>query len=228
MNNGHKKLSAHQIKENIDAHVSEISKEFKAGFEELKKNPKSVTIFGSSRFSPASRHYKEAQELAGRIVKELGYAVITGGGPGVMAAANLGASEAQGKSVGFTIELPHEQHTNPYVNSGINFEYFFARKVMLTFAAEAYVFFPGGFGTFDEFFSILTLLQTDKIPRVPMILVGEKFWTATRDYMKVNMLEKNGTISAADLDLFTITDDIEQVMKIIKKAQVSEWWKKMD
>lgn len=228
MNNGHKRLTVHEIKQDIDKHVAEIGKEFRMGFEELKKNPTSVTILGSSRTSPAHKHYKQAQELANRIVKELGYSIITGGGPGIMAAANLGAQEAHGSSVGFTIELPHEQHTNPYVTSGANFNYFFARKTMLTFAAEAFVFFPGGFGTFDEFFSILTLIQTGKIPRVPLILIGKEFWNATRDYMKVNMLEKCNAINAADLELFVITDDLDHVMRLIRKAKVSEWWKQMD
>lgn len=225
---GHLKLTKHTINENIQNHIEEISREFRSGFEELKKYPKSVTIFGSSHTSPASPYYHKAQELAFRIVKELDYSIITGGGPGIMAAANLGAQEAQGNSVGFTIELPHEQHTNPYTTSTVNSNYFFTRKTMLTFAAEAYVFFPGGYGTFDEFFSILTLIQTQKIPVVPVVLVGKEFWTSLKTFMSAQMLEKHNTISHHDLELFTITDDMDKVLQIIKAAPISKWWEKYD
>lgn len=228
MNNEGKRFSAQDIKNNIDSHLEEIAKEFKGGFEILKKNPRSVTIFGSSRTQPSSPYYKKAQELAEKIVKEIGYAVVTGGGPGIMAAANLGAFEAQGNSIGFTIELPREQNTNPYVTIPLPFNYFFARKAMLTFSAEAFVFFPGGYGTFDEFFAVLTLIQNKKIPVVPVILIGKEFWTAATDFMRIHMLEKHGTIDKSDLDLFVITDHIDDALKIIKKSPSSEWWKMMD
>src|SRR3989344_3404169 len=221
----YKKLSRHEINKNIHGHVNEISREFKAGFEELKKYPKSVTIFGSSHSNHANPHYREAQELAYKIVKELGYSVITGGGPGIMAGANLGAQEAGGDSVGFNIDLPNQQHTNPYTTSRIHFNYFFIRKTMLTFAAEAYVFFPGGYGTFDEFFSIITLIQTHKIPRIPLILVGKDFWNAFKNFMIANMLEKHHSINHEDLELFTITDDMNKVIEMIKSAPVLKWWK---
>lgn len=224
----HFKLTKHSINQNIHNHIEEITKEFRSGFEELKKYPKSVTIFGSSHTVPASPHYRQAQELAYRIVKELDYSVITGGGPGIMAAANLGAQEAQGNSVGFTIELPHEQHTNPYTTSTVNSNYFFTRKAMLAFAAETYIFFPGGYGTFDELFSILTLIQTQKIPVVPVVLVGKEFWTPLKNFMSQQMLEKNSAISHHDLELFTITDDMDKVMGIIKAAPISKWWEKYD
>lgn len=221
-------LSKHEINKNIDEHIAEITKEFRDGFEALKKYPKSVTIFGSSHSTPASPHYRAAQELAYRIIKELDYSVITGGGPGIMAAANLGAQEAHGNSVGLTIDLPHEQHTNPYVTSGVDFKYFFARKSMLFFSAEAFVFFPGGLGTFDEFFGIITLIQTGKIPRVPVILMGKDFWNPLKDFMKTYMLEEHHAIDPGDLDLFVITDNADKVMEIIKKAPVSNWWENAD
>ena len=224
----HIKLSKHIINQDIHDYLNAVTKEFREGFDELKKYPKSVSIFGSSRTTPQSPHYRAAHELAERIVKETGYAIITGGGPGIMAAANLGAQEAQGNSVGFTITLPHEQHTNPYTTSTIQSNYFFARKTMLTFAAEVYIFFPGGFGTFDELFSILTMIQTDKIPRVPIILMGKDFWTPVKDFLKANMLDKHHTIDANDLELFTITDSQDKVLEIIKTAPVSQWWQKAD
>ena len=222
-----KKLSAQEINQNIHEHIEEISREFKNGFEELKKHPKSVTIFGSSHSTPASPHYRQAQELAYKIVKELGYTIITGGGPGIMTAANLGAEEAQGNSLGFVIDLPSEQHKNAYLNTSVSFKYFFSRKAMLAFSAEAYVFFPGGYGTFDELFSIITLVQTNKIPRIPIILVGKDFWNAFKDFMKAYMLEKHHAIESADLDLFIITDNTNKVIDIIKTAPVLKWWENM-
>lgn len=224
----HTRLSQRSINQNIHEEISAITKEFREGFEEIRKYPKSVTIFGSSHSTPMSSHYREAQELAYRIVKETGYAIITGGGPGIMAAANLGAQEAKGNSVGFTITLPSEQRVNPFMTSTIHTNYFFTRKMMLTFAAEVYVFFPGGFGTFDELFSILTLLQTDKIPPVPVILMGKDFWNPLKNFISVNMLEKHHVIAPDDLNIFTITDNADRVLEIIKKAPVSEWWKNND
>lgn len=223
-----KELTVEKINENIDQHIADISKEFRNGFEFIKKYKKSVSIFGSSHLTSASSHYNDAKKLAERIVKDLDYAVITGGGPGIMEAANWGANEAGGKSVGLNISIPHEQHTNKYTNSHITFDYFFARKTMLNFAAEAYVFFPGGFGTFDELFGILTLIQTKKIPSVPLILVGKDFWNPFRDFIEQHMLNRHHTIDKEDLNLFVITDSIDNVLNIIKKAPVSEWWKIMD
>lgn len=224
----HIKLSKHIINQDIHDYLNAVTKEFRDGFAELRKYPKSVSFFGSSRSTPQSPHYRAAHELASRIVKETGYSVITGGGPGIMAAANLGAQEAGGNSVGFTINLPHEQHTNPYTTASIQANYFFTRKTMLTFAAEVYVFFPGGFGTFDELFGILTLIQTQKIPRVPIVLMGKDFWTPLKDFIKLHMLERHHSISADDLDLFVITDSTDKVLEIIKTAPVSEWWKDTD
>lgn len=220
-----KKISKHEINQDIHHHLNEIMKEFRVGFEELKKNPKSVSIFGSTHLTPASSHYQAAQELANRIVKELGYAIITGGGPGIMAAANLGAKEANGHSIGLTIKLPAEQHTNPYTTTAIDFDYFFVRKTILTLCAEAYVFFPGGYGTMDEFFDIITLIQTQKIPPVPIICIGKDYWNAFKKFMVTNMMEEHHAISAHDLELFTITDNLNVALDIIGKAPISEWWK---
>lgn len=218
------KLTKHEISKNIHDHLNEIMKEFRVGFEELRKHTKSVTILGSTRTTPASSHYKDAQELGYRIAKELGYTVITGGGPGIMSAANLGAKEADGKSVGLTIRLAHAQLTNPYTTTTIDFDYFFVRKTILTFAAEAFVFFPGGFGTLDEFFDIITLVQTKKIPKVPLICIGKDYWNPFKQFMIEHMLEKHHSISIEDLELFTITDNLNQAIEIIKNAPVAEWW----
>jgi uncharacterized protein (TIGR00730 family) len=218
------KLSKHDINKDIHGQLNEIMKEFRVGFEELKKHTKSVTILGSTRLTPASSHYKQAQELGYRIAKELGYAVVTGGGPGIMSAANLGAKEANGASIGLTIHLPHGQLTNPYTTTVIDFDYFFVRKTILTFSAEAFVFFPGGYGTLDEFFDIITLVQTKKIPKVPLICIGKDYWNPLKKFMTEHMLEKHHAINADDLDLFTITDNLNTVLDTIKAAPVSEWW----
>ncbi len=218
-------MSKHDINKNIHDHLNEIMKEFRVGFEELKKHPKSVSILGSTQTTPASSHYKQAHELGYRIAKELGYAVATGGGPGIMAAANLGAKEAGGVSIGYTIKLPMEQHSNPYTNTSLDFDYFFVRKTILTFAAEAYVFFPGGYGTLDEFFDIVTLIQTNKIPRVPIILIGKDYWNPFKKFITEQMLEVHHAILSDDLQLFTVTDNLNEALEIIKAAPVSEWWK---
>lgn len=226
--NNEQKLTIEEINKNIDDHINQISKEFKRGFEFLKKYPKSVTFFGSSHLTKASSHYDDARKLAGKIVEETGYTIITGGGPGIMEAVNQGAKEANGNSLGLGIRLPQRQHSNSFTTSSVEFDYFFTRKAMLAFAAEVFVFFPGGFGTFDELFSILTLIQTKKIPQVPLILFGKDFWIAFKDFIEKNMLNKHHTIDATDINLFVITESIDTVLKIIKEAKVSEWWKNMD
>src|SRR5690606_36408416 len=157
-----------ELEEAIHNRISVIQKEFEDGFHFIKKHPKSVTFFGGARFDNTNPFYQQAVDLAKLLVKER-YTVVTGGGPGIMEAANRGAQEGGGHSLGLTIELPHEQVTNQYVTDHVGFNYFFTRKVCLTFSAEAFVYFPGGFGTLDEFFEILTLVQTKKIPKVPII-----------------------------------------------------------
>lgn len=221
-------MNEHEIKNDEVQSLANIFQEFKNGFDFLKKYPKTVSIFGSARTPAGDVHSKQAELLASRIVKELKYAVLTGGGPGIMQAANKGAKEANGLSVGVTIKLPREQDTNMYVTEEISCNYFFTRKTLLTFAAEAYVAFPGGYGTFDELFSILTLIQNKKIPRVPVILIGADFWQPLYDYLLKHMLNAHQAIDAADLNLFTITDDLDMAIDIIKKAPVARWWRHIE
>jgi uncharacterized protein (TIGR00730 family) len=209
----------------IKEHLERINREFSEGFEFLAKYPKSVTIFGSSMLSTDSAPGKSATDLAAAIVKDLKYAVITGGGPGIMEAASIGAKNAGGQSVGLNISLPHEHGANGFTTDHMKFAYFFSRKTMLTFAAEAYVFFPGGFGTFDELFGILTLIQTGKIPHVPIILFGSDFWNPIVATLDKVMSEKYKTIDPSDLNLFKITDSIDEAIEIICKAPISEWWR---
>lgn len=211
-----KNLTTEKTEKNIEEHISDIAKEFKEGFEFIKKYPKSVTIFGASRLTPASSHYYDAKKLAERIVSDTGYAIVTGGGKGIMEAANWGAKEAGGKSVGLNIHIPNIQIANNYTNDHMRFHYFFIRKTMLTYAAEAFIFFPGGFGTFDELFEILTLVQTEKIPKIPIILFGKDFWNPFRDFLRTHMFEKHHTIETGDFDLFVITDSVDIVLKAIK------------
>jgi hypothetical protein len=224
-NNGNPLARADIHAQDVKTHLERIGREFADGFDFLAKYPKSVTIFGSSLASRGDGDYKRALELGGRIARDLGYAVLTGGGPGTMEAANKGAYDAGGISLGLNISLPHEHTTNAYVTQSIKFAYFFSRKTMLSFAAEAYVFFPGGFGTFDELFSILTLIQTGKIPHVPVILINSSFWSPLKDYMEKEMLKSHAAIEARDLKIFEITDSIDRTIEIIKKAPVSEWWR---
>ncbi|TAK57590.1 TIGR00730 family Rossman fold protein [Patescibacteria group bacterium] len=198
--------------------LDRINRELRAGFDFIRPYQKSVSFFGSARFDENNKHYKYACEIAKNIVTELGYAVVTGGGHGIMEAANKGASEAGGVSLGVTIKLPHEQHLNQYVQKSINCNYFFTRKVILAFSAEAYIFFPGGFGTLDEFFGILTLIQTHKIPKVPLILVGKDYWEPLQETIFKDLYEEHGTISKNDMRAYTITDDPKEILEIVRKA----------
>ncbi len=209
------------FKKDIDSQIKEraerIKEEFLDGFYSVKKYPKSVTFFGSARFNEDNLYYKMARELAGRLCRE-GFAVITGGGPGIMEAGNRGTYETCGESVGFNIELPSEQTLNKYVTHNTTFHYFFSRKVALSFSAEAYLFFPGGFGTLDEFFEILTLVQTKKIPTLPLILVGSAYWEPLDEFIRENLLNKFGTISPEDVNLYQIKDDLDEIVQIVKSA----------
>ncbi len=201
--------------------TSKISKEFKKGFKFIENYYESVTFFGSTRFTENNQYYKDARELAARIVKELGYSVVTGGGPGIMEAANRGALEAGGESLGHLIELPDGQPINKYMTSYISYHYFFVRKVMLGFSAEAYIFYPGGFGTQDEFFELLTLIQTRKIKSVPLICVGTDYWQGVIELMKEQMVTR-GTIDEKELSLFQVTDNHDYIMEIIKNVPIKE------
>lgn len=211
----------------IREHLERIHNEFADGFEFLKKYPKSVSIFGSSRTKPDHPNYAAAEAVGQKIVEELGYAVITGGGPGIMEAANKGAYEAKGVSLGLNISLPREWTTNAFVTHSMKFSYFFARKTMLAFAAEAYIFFPGGFGTMDELSGILTLIQTEKIPKVPIILFNSSFWQGYEHFVD-NYLREEHMINPKDMNLFEITDSEDRVIEIIKKSPVMEWWRNIN
>lgn len=204
-----------------DSRMCIIDAEFRRGFEMMKSYPKSVTIFGSARLKPETEIYKKVEGLAKKIA-DLDYTVVTGGGHGIMGAANKGAFEAEkGSSIGINIELPFEQTTNPYLDDTIAFHHFYSRKVTLAYAAEAYIYCPGGFGTLDEMFEILTLIQTRKIPKTPIILYGSKFWQPLENYFKEVMLQEGQeTISKDDLSLYTITDNDEEVLEIIKNAPI--------
>ncbi len=217
-------LKRDDVQKEIDERVGRITREFHDGFEFIKNHPRSVTIFGSARFPEDNEHYQRARDLAYKIVDELGYTVITGGGPGIMEGANRGAKEADGpgNSLGLNIELPFEQVVNPYVEDSMSFYYFFSRKVTLTFSAEAYVYFPGGFGTMDEFFEILTLVQTRKIPRVPIILVGKEYWGRLDGFIRETLAKDYKTIDESDIDLYTIIDTDEEALEIIKNAPLRE------
>lgn len=195
--------------------IFKIMGEFIDGYDKLFKIGPCVSIFGSARFSEDEDYYEMAQYTSKKIT-EKGFGVITGGGPGIMEAANKGAQEGEGKSVGLGISLPHEQGLNPYVDHDyvINFNYFFARKVMFVKYAQGFIVFPGGFGTLDEFFEAMTLIQTRKINEFPIILIGTEYWSGLVDWIKNTML-KNGTISEEDVDLFHLTDDADEAVDII-------------
>ncbi len=212
----------------IEEHLDRIQREFRQGFEFIRKYPRTVTIFGSAMAAAEGQSYKHAYELSRKIADELKYTIVDGGGPGIMEAASKGATEVGGKSVGLRINLLRERNSNTYTSDNLNLTYFFVRKTIMTFAAEAYVFFPGGFGTFDELFSILTLLQTNKIPRVPVIFFGSAFWNPFKEFIVKNMLGEYKTINEWDLDLFEITDSYDRVIEIIRKAPTSEWWKNIN
>lgn len=214
-----KPLTLVELSQAAQKRVALISKEFADGFEFIKNYPRSVTFFGSARTKESDEYYEKARTLARRIVEELHYSIVTGGGPGIMEAANRGAYEAGGNSIGLNIELPHEQISNKYLTHQIGFHYFFSRKVCLSFSAEAYIFFPGGFGTLDEFLEILTLVQTNKIPRVPIILFGESYWKPLENFFR-EILISNSMIEEKDLELYLITDDEQKVLEAIKNAPV--------
>ncbi len=212
-------LTVEEMHDAATARVSLIADEFTEGFNFLAQCPKSVTFFGSARYTEEHPYYIKARELGGKIATELHYSVVSGGGPGIMEAANRGAFEAGGESIGLTIELPDHQITNKYLTKELELYYFFSRKVCLSFSAEAYVFFPGGLGTLDEFFEIMTLVQTHKIESVPIILVGSDFWQHVDTFLKDHLLAQK-TIDEVDTKIYTITDDINQILDIIREAPV--------
>jgi uncharacterized protein (TIGR00730 family) len=195
--------------------VFKIMGEFVEGFDRMGRVGPCVSIFGSARLKEDSPHYQQAVKLA-EMITDLGFGVITGGGPGIMEAGNRGAKNKHGKSVGLCINLPFEEAANPYVDHKyqVDFDYFFARKVMFIKYAQSFVVFPGGFGTLDELFESLTLIQTKKINRFPVILIGTEFWGGLVEWIKQTLVS-NGTISPKDLDLFHVTDDLDEAVNII-------------
>ncbi len=193
-----------------------ILAEFVEGFDALATVGPAVTIFGSARVGRESPVYAQTREIARRLAKE-GYAIITGGGPGLMEAANRGAQEGGGMSVGCNIELPHEQDLNEYVDLGVAFRYFFARKTMFVKYADGFVIMPGGFGTMDELFEAVTLIQTGKVEHFPIIMVGTAFFGGLMDWVRTRLVG-DGMIDAADLDLVVVTDDPDEVVEIMKRA----------
>ncbi|MDP9444997.1 MAG: TIGR00730 family Rossman fold protein [Actinomycetota bacterium] len=196
--------------------VLRIQSEFVEGFGMLAELGPAISVFGSARTGPGAGDYRTAETLGRRLAEE-GYAVITGGGPGVMEAANKGASEAGGVSVGLGIELPFEAGLNEWVDIGLNFRYFFARKTMFVKYAQGFVVMPGGFGTFDEVFEALTLVQTQKVTSFPIVLMGSAYWQGMLDWLRDTVLA-DGKIGAADLDLLHVTDDVEETVAVLKQA----------
>lgn len=204
-----------------------IISEFVDGFEVMSEIGPAVTVFGSARTTEQQPLYQEAIEC-GRLIVDREFAVITGGGPGIMEAANRGAHEAGGKSVGLNIALPMEQQANAYQSHVLNFRYFFIRKVMFVKYACGFIIFPGGFGTMDEFFESLTLIQTLKIDPFPIVCIGHDFWDGLIDWMKGTMLDQFDNISAEDIDLFRITDNVEEAVKeITDRFDPNGWSKKI-
>ncbi|MCB0569635.1 MAG: TIGR00730 family Rossman fold protein [Phaeodactylibacter sp.] len=207
-----------QVKGENSWTMFKVISELVEGFETLNEMGPCVSIFGSARTQPDSPYYKKAVDIA-RLLTEAGYGVITGGGPGIMEAGNKGAHLYGGRSVGLNIDLPFEQGFNKYIDADANlsFRYFFVRKVMFVKYAQAFVALPGGYGTMDELFETLTLVQTKKITKVPVVLVGSEFWSGLKEWIKLAMLEQNNNINVEDLDLMPITDSPEEVVRIINE-----------
>lgn len=198
--------------------IFKVMSEFVEGFDKLAKIGPCVSIFGSARTQSDHKNYKIAEEIGAKLV-ESGYGVITGGGPGIMEAGNKGAQSAEGKSVGLNISLPHEQFNNIYIDRDklIGFDYFFVRKVMFVRYSQGFIVMPGGFGTLDEFFESLTLIQTQKIGRFPIVLVGKAFWGGLIDWIEEVILEKEKNIMAEDLDLFEIVETPDEAVAVINE-----------
>lgn len=205
--------------------IFRIMAEFVEGFETMSKVGKAVSIFGSARTKPHDPCYKAA-ECTARLLADDGFAVITGGGPGIMEAANKGAYEAGGQSIGLNITLPQEQVSNKYQNISLDFHYFYARKVMFVKYASAFVCFPGGYGTLDEFFELITLVQTLKVEAFPIVLYGSEYWTGLVDWLHKNL--KPHFIDSEDTDIFRIVDDPREAAKVIRAGVEKHWWRPLD
>ncbi|MBO4854852.1 TIGR00730 family Rossman fold protein [Candidatus Saccharibacteria bacterium] len=201
--------------EDIDR-VLRYAKELERGLSKIRTFSQGVSIFGSARLPQDSIWCKKAEQL-GYLLAQNGHPVITGGGPSIMEAANKGAYEAGGRSIGLNITLPHEQHINEYVTDEMEFHYFFARKVMLTMSSKVYVYFPGGFGTLDEFSEVLLLMEEGKMPKMPIFLIGKSYWKPLDHWFESKMQKTYKTINPSDRKLYKITDDIEEVVKAANK-----------
>lgn len=210
-----KQKTWNEIKTNDSWAIFKIMAEFVEGFERLGKIGPCVSIFGSARTKPEDKYYKLAENIAFELTQN-GYGIVTGGGPGIMEAGNKGANRGKGTSVGLNIELPFEQNDNPYIDSdkSLDFDYFFVRKVMFVKYSQGFVVMPGGFGTMDELFEAITLIQTKKIGKFPIVLVGRKFWSGLMDWIKTTLIEE-GNISSKDLELISIVDTEEEVLDVI-------------
>jgi uncharacterized protein (TIGR00730 family) len=206
-----------EVKANDSWAIFKIMSEFVQGFETLQRIRPCVSIFGSARTKPEAKEYKLAEEI-GYLLTTKGYGVITGGGPGIMEAGNKGAHRGRGTSVGLNIDLPFEQHSNPYIDAdkNIDFDFFFVRKVMFVKYSQGFVVLPGGFGTLDELFEALTLIQTHKIGRFPIILVGREFWSGLLDWITETVQKKAGNVSDGDLDLVTVVDTAKEAAEAIE------------
>lgn len=213
-----KQKTWNEIRTNDSWAIFKIMAEFVNGYEAMGRIGPCVSIFGSARTQPEDPFYLLAEKIAYKISKA-GYGVITGGGPGIMEASNKGAHLGGGTSVGLNIELPFEQHYNPYIDrdKNLNFDYFFVRKVMFVKYSQGFVVMPGGFGTLDEMFEALTLIQTKKIAKFPIILVGTAFWSGLIDWVKAVLIEREKTVSEKDLDLFKIVDTEDEVLDVLDK-----------
>ncbi|MBI2636579.1 MAG: TIGR00730 family Rossman fold protein [Parcubacteria group bacterium] len=207
-----------QSSESVTWRIFRIMAEFVSGFQFIAQYEKTVSFFGSARLDQEDQYYQDAQSLA-RKLGNAGFNITTGGGPGVMEAANRGAQEAGVNSIGLNIQLPYEQRMNRFVTRGIGFHYFFTRKVMLSAAGQAYVFFPGGFGTLDEFSEIITLIQTKKMERIPIVLFGRDFWGPLDAYIKTVLRDKYRTIDAGDASLYTVSDSVQEAFKILSNSK---------
>jgi uncharacterized protein (TIGR00730 family) len=212
------KKNWNEIKTSDSWKIFKIMSEFVEGFEKMARIGPCVSIFGSARTEPESKYFKLAEEIAYQLT-QLGYGIITGGGPGIMEAANIGAKRGKGPSVGINIALPYEQEPNFFIDSDklITFDHFFVRKVMFVKYAQGFIVLPGGFGTFDELFESLTLIQTEKIGKFPIILVGTEYWSGLVKWIKEVMLEQQKNISPEDMDLFIVVDTAEEAVEAIDK-----------
>lgn len=210
-----RKIIEKELRKETSERVTRIDREFDDGFRLINKYNYTVSFFGSARFKEDHPYYQKARDIAASLVQE-GFTIVTGGGGGIMEAGDRGASENGGQSIGLNIQLPHEQHANPYTTESMSFRYFFTRKVILAYGADAYIYFPGGFGTLDELFEIITLIQTKKAPLAPIILVGNEFWTGLDMYIKTYLRDEYHTISPGDEELYTITEDVHVIKAIIE------------